>query len=81
LTQTYSNPTDVSTSRAKYVFPVPASAAICAFDFQTGDGRIVSATVKEKGVAAEEFDQAVRENKATVLLEMVSDDRELNQFY
>ncbi|KAF5333055.1 hypothetical protein D9758_017860 [Tetrapyrgos nigripes] len=74
LTQTYYNPTDVATSRAKYVFPVPASAAIAAFEFHTSDGRSVTAVSKEKGIAGDEYEQAVNENKPTVLLEMISDD-------
>ncbi|KAK7451741.1 von Willebrand factor A domain-containing protein 5A [Stygiomarasmius scandens] len=74
LTQTFHNPSNQPTSRAKYVFPVPASAAVCAFELRTSDGLVVTAVSKEKQVAAEEHEKAIRENKVTVLLEMVSDD-------
>ncbi|THU86021.1 hypothetical protein K435DRAFT_684502 [Dendrothele bispora CBS 962.96] len=74
LTQRYYNPSDKPTPRAKYVFPVPASAAICAFELHTSDGRIVTAVSKDMQVAAQEHEQAVQQSKATVLLEMVTDD-------
>ncbi|KAF5377154.1 hypothetical protein D9615_006359 [Tricholomella constricta] len=74
LSQTYSNPLDTTTSRCKYMFPVPASAAICAFRMKTSDDRIVNGVVKEKETAQEEFDKAVRDGQFAGLVNYVTDD-------
>lgn len=74
MTQTYSNTSDKATSRAKYVFPVPASAAVCAFEMRTPDGRIVTGICKEKNQAREEYERAIRDGKFAANLEFVTDD-------
>jgi Vault protein inter-alpha-trypsin domain len=78
LTQTYTNTSETSTSRAKYVFPVPSRAAVCAFEMNHADGRTIVGVSKEKQKAAEEHEAAIREGKFTGLLEWVTDD---GQFY
>ncbi|KAG6857619.1 hypothetical protein H0H87_010187 [Tephrocybe sp. NHM501043] len=40
------------------MFPVPASAAICAFSLETSDGRIVKGVAKDKDIAQQEFEDA-----------------------
>lgn len=72
--QTYANTSEVSTSRAKYVFPVPSRAAVCAFEMEHSDGRVIYGVSKEKLKAAEEHEAAIREGKFTGLLEWVTDD-------
>jgi hypothetical protein len=74
LRQTFANPSQTSTSRAKYVFPVPARAAVCAFEMQFKDGRIIKGVAKENGQAIQEHEQALNEGKATALVNWVSDD-------
>ena len=78
LTQTFTNTSDTSTSRAKYVFPVPSRAAVCAFEMIHADGRTIVGVSKEKQKATEEHEAAIREGKFTGLLEWVTDD---GQFY
>src|SRR5258706_14683481 len=41
LTHTFANPDSSATGRAKYMFPVPARGAVCAFQLETSDGRHV----------------------------------------
>lgn len=57
LSQVFENESESPTSRAKYVFPLPANAAICAFELQHADGRVMTgvAKLKEKSEAAETF--------------------------
>jgi hypothetical protein len=73
LTQTYTNTSDTPTTRAKYVFPVPSRAAVCAFEMNA-DGHVIVGVSKEKSKAAEEHEAAIREGKFTGLLEWVTDD-------
>lgn len=70
----YSNLTDAATSRAKYLFPVPASAAICAFEARKSDGTVVVSKCMDKDLAAERHERAIRDGKFTGLLETVTDD-------
>jgi hypothetical protein len=74
LTQTYTNTSETPTSRAKYVFPVPSRAAVCAFELKHPDGRIIVGEAKEKGKAVEMHETAIREGKFTGLFEWVTDD-------
>lgn len=74
VTQRYENELDEPTPMARYVFPVPSRAAICAFSMMTGDGRLVYAEAKDKVKATEEFEAAVGERKAAALQEQVSGD-------
>ncbi|TFK76711.1 hypothetical protein BDN72DRAFT_753479 [Pluteus cervinus] len=74
LVQLFSNPGDVATTRCKYYFPVPASAAICSFQMKTSNGRVVNGVCKEKNIARQEFEQAIRAGKFAGMLEYVTDD-------
>jgi hypothetical protein len=74
LIQTFSNQADTSTGRAKYVFPVPSRAAVCAFEMAFDDGRTIIGISKESTLAAEEHEKAISEGKASGLVECVSDD-------
>ncbi|KAF4572545.1 hypothetical protein EYR36_007053 [Pleurotus pulmonarius] len=74
IDQVYSNPTDAATSRAKYLFPVPASAAICAFEARKSDGSVIVSKCMDKDLAAERHERAIRDGKFTGLLETVTDD-------
>ena len=73
LRQKYSNPSELATGHAKYVFPVPARAAVCAFEMHFADGRVVTGVAKEKQQASEEYKAAVREGKASALVDWVTD--------
>ncbi|KAK0466380.1 von Willebrand factor type A domain-containing protein [Desarmillaria tabescens] len=74
LSQTYVNPSDHPTSKARYYFPVPASAAICSFEMRTSRGQVITGIAKEKLQAREEHEQAVASGRSTALVEWVSDD-------
>lgn len=74
LTQVYSNPSDAVTTRCKYLFAVPASAAICAFNMQTSDGRVIVGRAKEKDQAREEHEEALKSGHFTGLVNYVTDD-------
>ena len=76
LQQIFHNTSENSTSRAKYVFPVPARAAVCAFEMRMGDGRVVIGLVKEKTNARKEHEQAIQRGKSTALIEWATDDGE-----
>lgn len=60
--------------RAKYVFPVPAGAAICGFEMRAEDGTVITAVAKENEEAAKEHLAALRQGQMTGLVEYVSDD-------
>ncbi|KAG2067234.1 hypothetical protein BDR04DRAFT_1105396 [Suillus decipiens] len=53
LSQVFENESEIPTSRAKYVFPLPASAAICAFELEHADGRVITGATKEKSEVPE----------------------------
>lgn len=72
--QIFNNPVSTSTPRAKYVFPLPARAAVCAFNMTTSSGRVIVGIAKEKGQAKAEFEQAIHERKKTALVEWASND-------
>ncbi|KAF9220068.1 VIT-domain-containing protein [Gyrodon lividus] len=74
ITQTFHNPSETPTGRAKYVFPLPANAAVCAFQLEFEDGRVIVGEVKEKEEAAQAFTNAVAEGRTAGLVEMVTDD-------
>ncbi|KAJ8091380.1 hypothetical protein PM082_015098 [Marasmius tenuissimus] len=74
LTQVFSNSSSHPTSRAVYYFPVPADAAICAFEMSLGNGRVIRATCKEKTQAREDFEAALLQGKQASMLEWVTDD-------
>ncbi|KAJ3482315.1 hypothetical protein NLI96_g7056 [Meripilus lineatus] len=74
LSQVFLNPLKAPTFRAKYVFPVPARAAVCAFEMRTEDGRVITGVAKEKEKAAAEHKAAIRQGRMTGLVEWATDD-------
>ncbi|KAG1755284.1 uncharacterized protein EDB91DRAFT_1342944 [Suillus paluster] len=74
LSQVFENVSENPTSRAKYVFPLPASSAACAFELEHADGRVIVGVVKEKSEAAEAFQSALDAGKTAGLVEWVTDD-------
>ncbi|KAG2353810.1 hypothetical protein BDR07DRAFT_1495616 [Suillus spraguei] len=59
LSQVFENESESPTSRAKYVFPLPASAVICAIELEHADGRVITGATKEKSEAPERAMDAV----------------------
>ncbi|KAF7979825.1 hypothetical protein HWV62_40904 [Athelia sp. TMB] len=74
LTQRYVNNAPSATARAKYVFPVPSRAAVCAFELTHADGRVIVGEAKEKTKAADEHAEALKEGRVTALVEWATDD-------
>jgi hypothetical protein len=81
LTQVYANADALQNTGARYLFPIPANAAVCAFRMETADGRVVHAFVKEKEAAKQEYESAVKKGKWAGLLEQVTGDGELRVGY
>lgn len=79
--QSFYNPSRGPTPRAKYVFPVPSRAAICAFDMATSSGRVIVGVAKEKDEAKQTHEQAIQEGKTTALVEWVTDDSTRSSSY
>ncbi len=74
LSQVFVNSSDAPTPRAKYIFSVPARAAVCAFEMQMEDGRVITGIAKENQKAAEEHRKAIRQGRVTSLMEWAKDD-------
>ncbi|KAI0342224.1 hypothetical protein BDW22DRAFT_171914 [Trametopsis cervina] len=74
VVQRFYNVSVSATSRAKYIFPVPANAAICGFEMRTADGRVIIGEAMEKSRAHREHNDALGEGKKTALLDWVTDD-------
>ena len=74
LKQVFANVDAVYNTEARYIFPVPANAAVCAFRMETGDGRVVRGIVKELVKAQNEYKDAVSKGKWAGLLEQVTGD-------
>lgn len=74
MTQVFTNPSDHPTPRAKYVFPIPARAAVCAFEMRMDNGHTIVGIAKERQQAATDHASAIRQGKATSLVEWVTDD-------
>ncbi|CAL1710155.1 unnamed protein product [Somion occarium] len=75
LTQVFSNHgSRHKTSQTRYVFPIPARGAVCAFQMQTEDGRVIRGIAKERNQAAAEHAQAIQAGKLTSLVEWSTDD-------
>ena len=74
LTQSFWQWSTDGGAQAQYVFPIPARAAVCAFEMRTEDGRTIKAIAKEKDTARKEHEQAIEQGKLTGLVEYVSDD-------
>jgi hypothetical protein len=70
----YRNESDERSPRSKYVFPVPARAAVCAFSMIREDRNLIYGVAKEKSRAAEEYEAGMREGKFSGLVNWVSDD-------
>ncbi|KIP02807.1 hypothetical protein PHLGIDRAFT_130535 [Phlebiopsis gigantea 11061_1 CR5-6] len=64
----------VGLTQAKYVFPVPARAAVCGFEMAAEDGKIITAVVKEREEARREHQAALSQGLMTGLVEHVTDD-------
>ena len=67
--------------KAKYVFPVPARAAVCGFEMTTEDGTVIAAVAKEKEQAKREHEAAISQGYTTALVEHVSDDSKLKSAF
>jgi hypothetical protein len=77
LTQVYLNTTKANdAASAKYIFPIPARAAVCAFEMKTRDGKVVYGLVKEKEQAKKEYNEAIVQGKWAGLLSEVGKDGE-----
>ncbi|TFY72209.1 hypothetical protein EVG20_g786 [Dentipellis fragilis] len=74
ISHTFTNPDNSDTGSAKYVFPLPARAAVCAFEMRRSDDEVISGVVKEKDLAAREYDDAVRDGHFAGLVEAATDD-------
>ena len=74
LTQTFKNASEHSTPQTRYVFPLPARSAVCAFEMWTDDGRHIRGVAKERKQAAQEHKQAIKAGKLTSLVEWSTDD-------
>lgn len=61
-------------SRTKYVFPIPAKAAMCGFEMTTADGTTITAVAKEKEEARHEHNYAISQGNMTGLVEYAADD-------
>jgi hypothetical protein len=59
---------------AKYLFPVPARGAVCAFEMRSQDGKLVKAIAKEKQQAHKEHKAAIQQGLMTGLVDHVTDD-------
>lgn len=77
ITQVYRNESDERSPRSKYVFPVPARAAVCAFSMMREDRNLIYGVAKEKSRAVEEYEAGMRDGKFSGLVNWVSDDGEL----
>jgi hypothetical protein len=74
LRQTFANPSETATGRAKYVFPLPARAAACAFELLFEAGRRIIGVAKDKTIAEQEFQDVIRAGKTAALVNWVTDD-------
>ncbi|EPT01795.1 hypothetical protein FOMPIDRAFT_1059549 [Fomitopsis schrenkii] len=70
---TNTNRTDVPV-QVKYVFPVPAGGAVCAFEMRTADGKLVVGKVKEAKQAETEYKEAIARNQTAGLLAKAAPD-------
>ncbi|KAI0044295.1 hypothetical protein FA95DRAFT_1497300 [Auriscalpium vulgare] len=77
LRHTFSNDQDIATGQAKYVVPMPASAAACAFEMRSSDGGFLIGVAKERDQAKAEFDAAVATGQEAALVTWACDDRSI----
>jgi hypothetical protein len=74
LKQIFANVDAIDNTAARYIFPVPANAAVCAFRMETADGTVVRGVVKELVKAQKEYKDAINKGKWAGLLEQVTGD-------
>ncbi|KAI0259092.1 von Willebrand factor type A domain-containing protein [Gloeopeniophorella convolvens] len=74
LAHTFYNDSARPTRHAKYVFPIPASAAVCAFQMETSDDGLIVGVVKERDAAEAEYRAAVDTGKLSGLVKWAADD-------
>ncbi|KAI0089577.1 hypothetical protein BDY19DRAFT_870898, partial [Irpex rosettiformis] len=74
IIQRFHNSSPDATPRAKYVFPVPARAAICGFEMHTANGGVLVGKVKERLRAQDQHETALQEGKRSALLDWATDD-------
>ena len=74
LLHVFENTLAEASGRAKFVLPVPAGAAVCAFQMETSDGKLVVGQVKEKSEAESVFATAVQQGKTAGLVNWAGDD-------
>lgn len=74
--QEFVNSSMTSTSRTKYIFPLPAHAAVCAFEMRTSGGWRIVGEAKEKSEADREHKEALGQGITTGLVERVAGDSE-----
>lgn len=77
LTQLYVSDDNYRSSKAQYVFPIPANGAVCAFQMRSGDDQVVTGVVMERSKAKREYDIAVSNDKWAGLLYETTPDGEL----
>ena len=80
VTQRFWQHLSTKLDRAKYVFPVPAKAAVCGFEMTLEDGTVVIAEAKEKEEARRDHEAAIFRGYTTGLVEHVTDDGEFLMF-
>ncbi|GJE93155.1 von Willebrand domain-containing protein [Phanerochaete sordida] len=59
---------------AKYIFPVPARAAVCGFQMTAENGTVIKAVAKEREEARKQYEDAVQEGQTAGLVEHIRDD-------
>ncbi|KAI0034575.1 hypothetical protein K488DRAFT_83871 [Vararia minispora EC-137] len=74
VSHTFVNDSGRATGRAKYVFPVPAGAAVCAFEMETSNGKFVVGEVKEKSEAEARYRTALRAGQTAGMVNWAGDD-------
>ena len=79
----YHNSKNNGKASARYMFPVPAGAAVCSFRMETTSGKKVKAVVKEVSKAKKEYTAAVAKGKWAGLVEQLTGDGEygIKQFW
>ncbi|CAG8509420.1 6984_t:CDS:10 [Ambispora leptoticha] len=68
ISQTYKN-VEKNTIDAFYKFPIHEAAAVCGFEAELDDGRIIKGIVKGSTEAAKEYEKAVLRGQGAYLLE------------
>lgn len=74
LSHVFENTRTETTGRAKFILPVPAGAAACAFQLETSDGKFVVGEVKEKSEAENVFAAAVQRGQTAGVVNWAGDD-------